>query len=235
MFSSIKKKKILILGGSSDISKELIKNIDTKKYQLFLHYNKNKPHFNSIKLNTIKTDFTNINEKKINSLLKKFKNFDIIINLIGYIDGKTYFTSNYKNLLKSLNANFIIPLLIIKNSIKHMKKNKFGRIVNCSSIGTKFGGGENTYNYSLSKHCSEFIPKELKKISNLNILINNIKLGVINTKIHKKTPKKNMFKRINLIPLKRMGKTSEVVKLILFLINENTFISSETINLSGGE
>ena len=36
------KKKILILGGSSDISKELIKNIDLDKYELFLHYNKNK-------------------------------------------------------------------------------------------------------------------------------------------------------------------------------------------------
>ena len=37
------KKKILILGGSFDISKELIKNIDLDKYELFLHYNKNKP------------------------------------------------------------------------------------------------------------------------------------------------------------------------------------------------
>ena len=37
------KKKILILGGSSDIAKELISNIDLDKYNLFLHYNKNKP------------------------------------------------------------------------------------------------------------------------------------------------------------------------------------------------
>ena len=229
------RKKILILGGSSDISKELINKIDKNKYNIYLHYNKNKPNITLKNVKFIKMNFTNINEKNIKDSIKKFKNFDVIINLVGYVDKKSYFTSNYKNLLKSLNANFLAPLFIIKNSIKHMKKKKFGRIINCSSIGTKFGGGDNTFNYSLSKYCSEFIPKELKKIANKNILINNIKLGVINTKIHRKIPKKNMFKRIKLIPVKRMGKTSEVIKLILFLINENSYISSETINISGGE
>ena len=114
-------------------------------------------------------------------------------------------------------------------------KNKFGRIINCSSIGTKFGGGKNTFNYSISKHCSEFIPQELRKLSSKNVIFNNIKVGVINTKIHKKISSKKIKNRIKLIPAKRMGETNEIIKLILFLINENTYISSETINISGGE
>ena len=32
-----------------------------------------------------------------------------------------------------------------------------------------------------------------------------------------------------------MGKAGEIIKLIIFLINENSYISSETINISGGE
>ena len=229
------KKKILILGGSSDIAKELISNIDLDKYNLFLHYNKNKPKIKKKKINQIKKDFSLLNKKSEKKKLEDFKSFDVIINLIGYIDNKSYFESNYDNLIKSLNANFLAPLLIIKNSINHMKKRKFGRIINCSSIGTKFGGGKNTFNYSLSKYCSEFIPQELRKITNKNILINNIKMGVVNTKIHQKIPKKMISKRIKLIPAKRMGKASEIIKLIMFLINENSYISSETINISGGE
>ena len=229
------KKKILVLGGSSDIAKELIKNIDLNKYNVFLHYNKHKPKFKKNKIKLIKKDFASLNKNNIKNSLKIFKNFDVIINLVGYIDNKSYFRSNYETLLKSLNANFLAPLFIIKNSINHMKKNKFGRIINCSSIGTKFGGGENTFNYSLSKHCSEFIPKELRKITNKNVLINNIKLGVVNTKIHQKIQKRMISKRIKLIPAKRMGKTNAIIKLIMFLINENSYISSETINISGGE
>ena len=44
-----------------------------------------------------------------------------------------------------------------------MKKLKYGRILNCSSIGVKFGGGDKTYNYSLSKHLLEFIPRYIKE------------------------------------------------------------------------
>ena len=44
-----------------------------------------------------------------------------------------------------------------------------------------------------------------------------------------------MSKRIRLIPAKRMSNTKEITKLIMFLINENSYISSETINISGGE
>ena len=229
------KKKILILGGSSDISKGLIKNIDLDKYDLFLHYNKNKPQNLSKQIGLIKKDFTLLNVKNSNRLLKNVYSYDIIINLIGYIDNKSYLESNYQSLIKSLNANFIAPLFIIKNSIKWMEKNKFGRIINCSSIGTKFGGGKNTFNYSISKHCSEFIPQELRKLSSKNVIFNNIKVGVINTKIHKKISSKKIKNRIKLIPAKRMGETNEIIKLILFLINENTYISSETINISGGE
>ena len=44
-----------------------------------------------------------------------------------------------------------------------MERNKFGRIVNTSSIGVKFGGGNAIFAYSLSKYLNEFIPSYIKK------------------------------------------------------------------------
>ena len=92
--------------------------------------------------------------------------------------------------------------MIYKYSINYMKKKRFGRIINCSSIGVKFGGGKNNFNYALSKHCSEFVPSELRQMAKYNILYNNIRLGVINTKIHKKIKgEKNEKERIRKIPI----------------------------------
>ena len=118
-----------------------------------------------------------------------------------------------------------------------MKKRKYGRILNGSSIGVKFGGGKNTFNYSFAKHCMEFIPNSYKEWAKSNILINNIRIGVTKTKIHNNIKKNlSMKKRLNLIPAKRMAEPSEIANYIVYLISEkNTFMTGQTVTVSGGE
>ena len=113
----------------------------------------------------------------------------------------------------------------------------YGRILNCSSIGVKFGGGHNSFNYSLSKHCMEFIPNKFKEWSRKNVLINNLRIGVTNTKIHKKMKKSlNLKKRISLIPIKRMATSTEISNYIYNLVSQkNSFMTGQTITVSGGE
>ena len=88
------------------------------------------------------------------------------------MDDKSYFNSNYDNLLKSLNANFIAPMFIIRESISHMKNLVESLIVQVLEQNLEVA--KNTFNYSISKHCSEFIPQELRKMTDKNVLINNI-------------------------------------------------------------
>ena len=78
-----------------------------------------------------------------------------------------------------------------------MVKNKFGRILQTSSIGVKFGGGKNTFNYSVSKKVNEFIPRDNKIWAANNVLMNTLVIGVTNTKIHNKIAKKNLNLRKN--------------------------------------
>ena len=117
-----------------------------------------------------------------------------------------------------------------------MLKKKWGRIVQTSSIGVKFGGGKNTFNYSLSKKLNEFIPSDYKDWAKNNVLINVLKIGVTNTKIHKKILNKNIKKRINLIPINRMAEPVEIANYIEFLLSEkNSYITGEVVTISGGE
>ena len=117
-----------------------------------------------------------------------------------------------------------------------MKEKKFGRMLHVSSIGVKYGGGENTFNYSLSKHLLEFSPSFIKKLTRYNLLSNVLRVGFVKTKIHKKIKNKNLNKRINLIPIKRAAKVNEITDMIFFLASEkNSYISNETITIAGGE
>ena len=117
-----------------------------------------------------------------------------------------------------------------------MKKKKYGRILNISSIGVKYGGGETSYEYSLSKHLLEFNPKYLRELSKSNILSNVLGVGVTNSKIHKKIKNKNLKSKINLVPMKRAANTDEIADMVYYLASDkNTFITNENITIAGGE
>ena len=117
-----------------------------------------------------------------------------------------------------------------------MSKKKYGRILNCSSIGVKFGGGRFSYNYSLAKHLLEFIPIEIRELAKDNILINNLRVGVVKTKLHKKIKNKNLKNRIKLIPINRAASVDEISEFIYNLSSEkNSYITGQVIAISGGE
>ena len=235
------KKNVLILGGSSEIGLATIKIFLNKNWQVYAHYNKKnkllkKIRSNSKKLHLFKSNFENLNEVK--KFIKKISKKKIcsIINLVGYVDNINYKKSEIKSLIKSLTINTFVPLIIQKKLLPYMIKVKFGRILNISSIGVKYGGSEFTYNYSFSKHALEYIPLYLKKLTSKNILTNILRVGFVDTKRHKNIKGKNIKKRINLIPIKRAATQDEIAKTIFDLSSENnTYIANEKITIAGGE
>ena len=240
-----RKKHVLILGGSSDIGTEVVENFLRLGWNVTAHFFKNKKKLytlkkNSKNLNIVKFNFANYNNTNIEKLMvKKFnEKYDSIVNLIGYVDNKGFENTNLNSILKSITINALIPILIEKMLVKRMLLQKWGRILNCSSIGVKFGGGANSYNYSLSKHCLEFIPNSYKNWAKKNVFINNLRIGVTNTKIHNKMKRKlkMMKKRTELIPIKRMAEPNEISTYIVSLTTDsNSYMTGQTVTVSGGE
>ena len=240
----MKIRNALILGGSSDIGVELIKLLEKKNFYITAQYNSNSRELIKLskknkKLKLVKINFKKTNQKKLKILLKNnFKEkYDIFVNLIGYMDGISYEKTNLNSLIEALKINSLIPMLILKKIYKKMLLRSYGRILNCSSIGVKFGGGAKSFNYSFSKHANEFIPFVIRGLAKKNIIINNIRIGVTDTKIHKKVKnQKQLSQRKNLIPIKRLSSKLEIANYLLFLISEeNSYMTNETITVAGGE
>ena len=228
-------KKILILGGNSDIGIKIIDKLtDDKEISLNIHFNK-RFHYKKYKkkINVIKKDLFNVNETNVKKIFEN--DYDIIINLIGYVSDQSFKNFTLKEIHKTILINSLIPFLVIRNSLENMEKKKYGRIINTSSIGVKFGGGGNTFSYSLSKHINEFIPNEIRKLCSKNILYNTLRIGVTNTKFHNKIKNKSISKRTKLIPIKKMASAEDIANYIVFLIRNNNFIANEIINITGGE
>ena len=151
-----KLKKILILGASSDIGIKLVEDLLSRNWLVYAHCSNNRKVLIKLKhknLKIIKLNFEKINEK---NYLKKFNIFftikyEAFVNLIGFVDKVSLKKTNLRTLFKIFKINTFFPMLIMKKIIETMLKKSYGRILNCSSIGVKFGGGDNSFNYSLLK------------------------------------------------------------------------------------
>ena len=235
-------KKVLVLGGSSDIGVSIIKIYLRNNYKVIAHYNKtNKNLKKLVKINKnlklIKFNFMT-SLKKIEKFLdnKEFKDCSVFINALGHIKEVAFEKLKLSDIDNVIKVNFYPSVYFTKIIGPEMNKRKWGRIVNLGSIGVKFGGGNKNFPYSFSKHALEFIPTEIKKWNINNVLVNTIRVGVTDTKLHQKLKSKNMRKRKMLIPMKRIADTVEIAEFVYFLGSEkNTYISNQVLSISGGE
>ena len=237
-------KQVFILGASSDIAVETVKIFLSNNWNVIAHFNDNAKNLkilqnkNKNRIKLLKVNFKNIKKatKVMNDNKKIFKNISSFVSLIGYLKTNSSKKINFESIIEHIKINYFSNIIVLNQSKNIMLKKKFGRVLLSSSIGTKFGGSDLTYAYSLSKFMNEFIPSQYKKKYAKTIIYNVLQIGVTKTKIHDKINKKNMNKRRELIPTKKIANPSEVANKIFFLSSEkNTLIHGQLINISGGE
>lgn len=122
-----------------------------------------------------------------------------------------------------------------KFAVLHMMKNRYGRIINMSSIGGALGLPGQA-NYAASKAGQIAISKSLsKEVAKRNITVNNIAPGFINTELIKDLPEDQVKEYKSQVPMKRFGEVAEVASAVLFLASkEASYITGTTIEVSGG-
>ena len=178
------KKKIVILGISSDIGRNLALKFFEKEYEIVGTYNSKgkikKKEFKNYSL--VKINASKISKQNLKILKKKCNNWDTVISCFGILTpiGKI-FDLNIKNIKQNFDVNFFSNLQILKEISKIRKKK--------SNIFLFSGSGSNSpapglSSYTLSKllliKLSELLSDEYKDIN-----CTTIGPGYINTKIHK--------------------------------------------------
>jgi len=135
-----------------------------------------------------------------------------------------------------MKVNTQSPLLLMKHVCAKMKHNRYGRVVNISSI---FGNISREKRISYS--CSKFALKGLTKAISLemarhNVLINSVSPGFTDTELTRRILSPKQISEIeNTIPIGRLASTEEISNLICFLASDlNTYISGQDYIIDGG-
>lgn len=251
MFETVKDKKVLVTGAGSGIGASIAGLFASHGACVGIHYltsyNQAKGLLkeilrNSGKAEIFKADLLDIKAVKnlMKSFIRVFGGIDVLINNAGAIYCYTHFSKLDKDAWdKTFTLNVKAPFFLSRDAFQYMKKQKRGRIINISTVATKYGGA-NSLHYSASKSALDALTIGFSREgAKYNILVNSIRCGVIDTPMHKKIKgysRENFEKRISLILLKRTGQPADIARMALFLASEcGDFITGEIFTVAGGD
>ena len=185
----------------------------------------------------VRCNFSNTEE--INSLfdqaVNKFGFIDTLINNAGITRDGLFLRMSNIDWMEVLNINLNSAFLLSQLMIKPMIKNRFGRIINISSIVGATGNAGQT-NYAASKAAMVGFSKSLAiEVANRNITVNSIAPGYIQTEMTDKLSEDQREAIVSRIPSKKIGMPKDVSNLAVFLSSlQADYITGQTIHVNGG-
>ena len=170
----------------------------------------------------------------IKDVVKRFKRVDILINNAGIAAMNHIMLTPMDAATDIIKTNLLGTFIFIREVSKVMARQKWGRIVNISTIAVPLSlEGESIY--VASKAAVENITKiASRELAPFNITVNTIGIAPLMTDLIKTVPKEKINKIVSMMGIKRLAKYSDVSNVIDFYIkDESDYISGQNIYLGG--
>jgi len=238
---SFKNKNILITGASGGIGNELVKKF------VSLGGNVLGTGTKSEKLELIKKKYPNVRVKRfdisdhlkieefIDDVALELGGLDILINNAGTNVDNLSLRMKDDEWKKVIDINLTSTFLLTKYSIKKMLKNKFGRVVNITSV-VGHTGNLGQSNYAASKAGIIGMSKSLAiEYAKKNITVNCVSPGFIVSNMTMNIAEKVKLYLTSRIPMGKLGTGQDVSNCVAFLSSDQaSYITGETLHVNGG-
>ncbi len=180
------------------------------------------------------------NSKEVNRMVEfiqqEFGRIDILVNNAAIIKRGTIDDLSEEDWDRVIEVNLKGTFNCTKAVVGVMKKQRYGKIVNISSVVGKVGDLASAPCYGASKAGIACLGKSLaRELAPYNINVNVVAPHAIETDMSREWPEEKRRSFIANIPLGRMGEPEDVAEAVLFLVSDKSkFITGEVLDVNGG-
>lgn len=236
----------LVTGASRGIGKAIAKKLADMGFQIILTYVSRAADAVNVVENIersggkAKAFALNVGDREaikdfFSAEIKGKLNLHVLVNNAGITHDGLLLRMTDENFDKVLNINLGGAFACTREAAKIMTRNRYGRIVNISSVVGQMGNAGQV-NYSAAKAGLLGLTKSCaKELASRNITVNAIAPGFIETEMTATLDEKTREEYIRAIPLGRLGTAMDIAEVTAFLVSPAaSYITGQTIAVNGG-
>lgn len=242
----LKGKIALVTGASRGIGAEIAKTLAREGAEVIVNYNGSRDRADAvvaeITANGGKAVAHQCNvsdysacEAMVQTLISDFGRVDILVNNAGITRDGLLMKMSEADFDAVLSTNLKGAFNTIRHLSRYFLKQKAGRIINISSVSGVMGNAGQA-NYSASKAGVIGLTKSVaRELASRGITCNAVAPGYIETEMTEAMPESAKEQLLTQIPLKHVGKTSDIAEMVAFLASEKAaYITGQVISVDGG-